>query len=96
MKVLVIDATAGEPVTDAMWEEYLASPVPDGFEATDDVRDIRVGEYYLNPVNVWSGLPPEAIFAEDYEHDYTHFRIGDGPLKTIDEPPVARRILRRL
>lgn len=98
MKVLEIDGRGMKPVTDAMWEEYLAAPLPEGFEATGEVRNAAPGEHYLNPVNVWSGLEPEAIFLtedEDCLSGYTHFRIN-GELRTVDEPPVARRILRRI
>ena len=94
--VLVWDPKCGKDVTDAMWAEYMASPVPDGWEATGEVRCSKMDEVYLNPVNVWNNLPPEAIAEECDWSQITHFCVGDGPVKSVNEPPVARRILRRV
>jgi hypothetical protein len=92
--VLVWDPKHGKEVTE-MWAEYMAAPLPEGFEDTGDVRCSKMGEFYLNAVCVWNNLEPEAIYEEQDWTDCTHFRVGEGPVKSTDEPPVARRILRR-
>ena len=85
----------GNEITDEMWEQYLAAPIPDGWEATGEVRHSQPGEVYLNPVTIWNGYPGEAITDEGFFEGYTGYRVLDGPIKSFDEKPMTRRILKR-